>query len=251
MNKSNYINNEDWQLVNSICTFNPEEPYLIAAIGWHETNWNTNPKSPKDYHLGFGYYKGSKILAKVKGLANQLKYAHEFIVRHFIFPVTLQSTTDFAVNHWKSSVPIAWAKSVYNQFVSITSEQTMDKQLTKNFKYSEFFCKGIEPPAEYFNNVMQCALQLQKVRDIIKKPIIITSAYRTKEYNASIGGKKASQHLTANAVDSNAVGMDIRVYLTFLVRYTNFQGFCIGTGRSPYNLIHADLRTKFWVDVYQ
>jgi len=119
------------------------------------------------------------------------------------------------------------------------------------FKYKEFFCHGIEPPAEYFNNVMQCAINLQHVRDLIKKPIIITSAYRTKEFNASIGGAKNSQHLTANAVDSHVVGLDIRIYLSYLIRYTLFEGFCIGTGKSPYNLIHADLRNKFWVDVYK
>ena len=123
--------------------------------------------------------------------------------------------------------------------------------LTKNFKYKEFFCQGIEPPADYFNNVMQCAEQLQKVRDIIKKPIIITSGYRTKQYNAQICGAKKSQHLTASAVDSHAKGLDIRIYHTYLVRYTLFNGFCIGTGKSPYNLIHADLRDKFWVAVYK
>jgi len=122
--------------------------------------------------------------------------------------------------------------------------------LTANFKYKEFWQGWIEPPEQYFDNVMKCALQLQKVRDIIKKPIIITSAYRTKQYNTAIGGAKASQHLTANAVDSHAVGLDIRIYLAYLIRYTDFQGFCIGSGVSPHNLIHADLRKSFWVDVY-
>jgi uncharacterized protein YcbK (DUF882 family) len=127
-----------------------------------------------------------------------------------------------------------------------------DYKLTPNFRYREFFCHGIEPPEKYFDNVMQCAIQLQKVRDLIKKPIIITSAYRTKEYNAKIGGAKYSQHLTASAVDSHAKGLDIKIYLTYLVRYaTEFNGFCIGNGISPHNLIHADLRDKFWVDVYK
>ena len=100
---------------------------------------------------------------------------------------------------------------------------------------------------------MACAAQLQKVRDIIKKPIIITSAYRTKQHNTEIGGAKYSQHLTASAVDSHAVGMDLRIYVVYLARYTNFGGFCIGSedGHDQHNLIHADLREKFWVDVYQ
>jgi uncharacterized protein YcbK (DUF882 family) len=128
-------------------------------------------------------------------------------------------------------------------------------KLTPNFRYKEFFCHGVEPPAEYFNNVMQCALQLQKVRDIIRKPIIITSAYRTKAHNTAIGGAKYSQHLTASAVDSHATGMDLRIYAVYLARYTNFNGFCIGRndGYSGHNLVHADLRSpdKFWCDVYK
>jgi hypothetical protein len=100
---------------------------------------------------------------------------------------------------------------------------------------------------------MACATQLQKVRDIIKKPIIITSAYRTKQHNTEIGGAKYSQHLTGCAVDSHAVRINLMVYFTYLVRYTNFNGFCIGRedGLLQHNLIHADLRKKFWVDVYK
>ena len=66
MNKPYYISDSDWQLVNKICNLNAQEPYLIAGIGWHETNWNTNPNSPKDYHLGYGYYPNSPILAESK-----------------------------------------------------------------------------------------------------------------------------------------------------------------------------------------
>ncbi len=122
---------------------------------------------------------------------------------------------------------------------------------TGGFKYKEFFGHGIEPPAEYFDNVMQCALNLQKVRDLIKKPIIITSAYRTKQWNTQIGGAKYSQHLTASAVDSHAVGLDLRIYAIYLARYaTGFNGFCIGSYIKN-DLIHADLRTKFWVDYYR
>lgn len=130
------------------------------------------------------------------------------------------------------------------------NQMNYNEHLTLNFIYGEFWCKGTEPPEQYFNSVLACAVELQKVRDLIKKPIIITSAYRTKEYNTAIGGALHSNHLTASAVDSHAVGLDIRIYLTYLVRYTLFNGFCIGSGVSPQNLIHADLRNKFWVATY-
>ena len=126
-------------------------------------------------------------------------------------------------------------------------------KLTPNFKYKEFWQGNIEPPSEYFDNVMQCAIQLQIVRDLIKKPIIITSAYRTKSHNTAIGGAKYSKHLTGSAVDSHAVGLDLRVYAVYLARYTGFNGFCIGKndGYSQHNLVHSDLRKSFWVDVYK
>lgn len=254
--KPTYINNTDWNLVNFICTSNPEEPYLIAAIGWHETKWGTIGAGPGGWHLGYGYYGSIPTAAKYKGLEKQLIGAHVMILVHFKFPVTLESVTDFAVNHWKSSVPTAWAKSVYNKFVMITDNSisegnTMNAntKLTANFSYGEFFCKGIEPPQQYFNNILKCATELQKVRDIIRKPIIITSGYRSKAHNTAIGGAKYSQHLTGSAADSHAVGLDLRIYAVYLARYTNFGGFCIGSYQKN-DLIHADLRDKFWVSVY-
>ncbi len=132
----------------------------------------------------------------------------------------------------------------------LDNNMNANEHLTLNFTYGEFFCRGIEPPAIYFENIKRCAEELQKVRTLIGKPIIITSAYRTKEWNTLIGGAKYSQHLTANAVDSHAIGLDLRIYLVYLVRYTNFGGFCIGS-HIKNDLIHSDLRTKFWVDVYK
>lgn len=75
-------------------------------------------------------------------------------------------------------------------------------ELTKDFDLEEFYCKdGTAIPVEYIPNVQKLANNLQVLRDVLKEPIHINSSYRHPAYNARIGGKPESQHLTASAAD--------------------------------------------------
>ena len=56
-------------------------------------------------------------------------------------------------------------------------------------------------------NVIELAFNLQIIREAIGKPIIINSAYRTPEYNKSIGGASKSQHLLGKAADIRVSGL--------------------------------------------
>lgn len=81
---------------------------------------------------------------------------------------------------------------------------TIEKNLTKNFKVSEFACNDLAKtnvPPEFLGNALYVATQLQKIRDLLETPIIINSAYRTPNHNKQIGGQKNSNHLYAMAVD--------------------------------------------------
>lgn len=120
--KPDYIPEGDWNLVNQICNSNPAEPFLVAAIGWHETHWGRLGAGKIGWILGYGYYPGSPYKEKYKGLTNQLKGAHGMISSHFNFPVSLNSTTDFAVNHWKSSAPRSWAASVFSIYSNLDKD---------------------------------------------------------------------------------------------------------------------------------
>ena len=74
--------------------------------------------------------------------------------------------------------------------------------MTKNFSKEEFDCNdGSEMPINIYHNMVKVANQLQILRDELKKPIHINSAYRSEEYNASIGGVKDSQHIMGRAAD--------------------------------------------------
>lgn len=48
--------------------------------------------------------------------------------------------------------------------------------------------------------------EVQKARDYFKIPFVITSGYRTFEYNQKVGGAVTSQHVKGEAVDFMANG---------------------------------------------
>lgn len=73
-------------------------------------------------------------------------------------------------------------------------------RLTGNFSINEFE-KRSKIPDEFIANVKQLATELEKIRALLNKSLIIISGYRDKEYNASVGGKDKSFHLQAKAAD--------------------------------------------------
>lgn len=121
----------------------------------------------------------------------------------------------------------------------------MDKntQLTRDFKWGEFWCQGQEPPLEYYDNIMELAHKLQILRDWFRKPIIITSGWRTPEHNKKVGGAKNSQHLYGKAADIKMVGVTTKDLLTVAKKMKLFKGI----GYSP-NFLHVDTRNKqaYW-----
>jgi len=142
-------------------------------------------------------------------------------------------------------------RKIIEQYKLYKEDWKMDfnKKIADNFKWGEFWSnsvKGIkiEPPEELYLSIATMAIQLQKVRDIINKPIIITSGYRTPKWNKIVKGAKNSYHMKGMAVDSRPIGMDIREYICYLLRYTSFNGFGIYTYS---NFIHSDLRPNFTI----
>lgn len=81
--------------------------------------------------------------------------------------------------------------------------------LTKNFSLSEFvstshsqFAKeNYEYGKKNITKVKLLAVGMQRIRDILKEPIIISSAVRCPALNSAVGGVKNSQHVKCEAVD--------------------------------------------------
>lgn len=118
-------------------------------------------------------------------------------------------------------------------------------QLTENFNLSEFNCKdGRVIPEEYMDNVKLLAANLQVLRDEIEEPIHINSCYRPPDYNKKVGGKPASQHLTASAADitcKNFTPKQLYSIIEKLIKHGKMkQG---GLGLYP-GFVHYDIRGK-------
>ncbi len=82
--------------------------------------------------------------------------------------------------------------------------------LSKHFTLEEFIHsdiavrKGIDnaPTEEIINNLKAlCINVLEPIREYFKKPIRISSGYRSLALNKAIGGSKTSQHCLGCAVD--------------------------------------------------
>lgn len=136
-------------------------------------------------------------------------------------------------------------------------------KLTDNFFYNEFWSNNfgkpkVEPPEQYFSYILYIAGQLQIVRDKLnadkgnKTPeikILITSGYRTPEWNASknVEGADHSLHLLGMAADSRAIGVPLMIYYSYILRYTdlNHLGFY-----KAKNFVHAGIIDKITIFKY-
>lgn len=75
-------------------------------------------------------------------------------------------------------------------------------KLTENFNRDEFECTdGSEMPTDVQLNIAELAVQLEIIRSHFNAPIHINSAYRSLEYNRSIGSNDTSQHVLGRAAD--------------------------------------------------
>lgn len=118
--------------------------------------------------------------------------------------------------------------------------------ITVHFKINEFACKnGESVPPHYLPNVRAIAKQLEIIRTHLGMPIVINSAYRTKEYNKKVGGAVASQHLTASAVDISVKGCTPHYVFTIirsLMRCGAIAGGCVILYKT---FVHYDIRGGF------
>nr|DAI07818.1 MAG TPA: peptidase [Microviridae sp.] len=79
-----------------------------------------------------------------------------------------------------------------------------NENITSHFKVKEFACKD-GTPIVFVDDYL--AIILNIARNIIKKPITITSGYRTVGHNAKVGGAKYSYHTRGMAADIRADGV--------------------------------------------
>lgn len=82
-----------------------------------------------------------------------------------------------------------------------------NEQLGKHFKVKEFACKD-GSPIVFVDTYLYTILNI--LRNELGKPVIITSGYRTPEWNAKCGGAKYSYHMRGMAADIRVNGMSAK-----------------------------------------
>ena len=111
-------------------------------------------------------------------------------------------------------------------------------QVSEHFKAQEFAQKDYQCDKILIES--ELIEVLEDVRTHFNSPVIITSGYRTPEYNKKIGGVKNSQHTKGTAADikiENVLASKVQKYLS--QKYTNKYG--IGKYK---NFTHIDVRKK-------
>lgn len=122
--------------------------------------------------------------------------------------------------------------------------------MTENFNIGEFECSdGSEMPIDVQLNIAELAVQLEIIRAHFNAPIHINSAYRSLEYNRSIGSNDTSQHVLGKAADIVVEGVspdEVADAIEFLIstglikeggvgRYNTFTHYDIRGTRARWN----------------
>ena len=126
-------------------------------------------------------------------------------------------------------------------------------RLTKNFTLDELTASktanrlGIKnrPSGRELQNLQELAERLQRMRDALGAPLIITSGFRNKALNTAVGGARWSQHLLGRAADISIKGHDCKEMVQAALK-AGFSG--IGLGRA---FLHVDTRPQDHVTVWE
>lgn len=66
------------------------------------------------------------------------------------------------------------------------------------------------PPPRVIENLRRVAEVLEQVRSLVKRPIVISSGYRSPALNVAVGGARKSAHVNGLAADINAMGVSAK-----------------------------------------
>lgn len=120
---------------------------------------------------------------------------------------------------------------------SYLADKDGNMQIAKHFKVKEFACKDNSPVI--FIDEYLCTI-LDILRNELGKPIIITSGYRTPEWNKKCGGAKHSYHMRGMAADIRVNGISAKEIANKLNEIIpNECGIIVYNG-----WVHFDVRTS-------
>ena len=121
-----------------------------------------------------------------------------------------------------------------------------DKKLSDSFRVREFACKDGSDKVIIDDALVE---YLQRIRNWAGAPLVISSGYRTRTYNAKIGGANQSKHVLGMAAD---VYVKDRIKsILEIARFAETIGIKGIECNEDKNYVHLDTRTKKWFCYYR
>ena len=100
------------------------------------------------------------------------------------------------------------------------------------------------PPEELWDNLVPCLNLMDTLRHYIKRPIRLTSIYRSPDFNRKgVGGSRRSYHMQNCAIDFQVDGMTPNAAFNQLLKMRKAGAFIGGLGQYP-TFTHVDTRDK-------
>lgn len=111
-------------------------------------------------------------------------------------------------------------------------------------RYADISRHGVKnslPPEDLWDNLVPTINVLDAMRHYIKRPIRLTSIYRSKEYNKICGGSRNSFHMQNAAIDFQVEDMSPIAAFNQLLKMRKAGCFVGGLGQYP-TFTHVDTR---------
>lgn len=125
--------------------------------------------------------------------------------------------------------------------VNYSLKKDGDKKLTENFLIREFRCRDGADEIFIDKKIVDI---LQKYRDRIARPIVVTSGYRTESWNKKVGGAKGSYHLLGRAIDFYIKGFNMREAAKWM-ESEGVKGIGLYINRAQ-EFLHIDSRSEIY-----
>ena len=175
MKRPSFIPQKDWDIVETYCSKYGVDPYLVAAIGWHETHWGKLGWGKKGYYLGVGCYSKTNANPAFQGLTKQLEWAVPHIADFMAGKLNLPLLILFAKQVWRPGNPEGWANSVFQIWKALRE------------KYAGGVPKPVQLPPDYI-----------PVRDYLEPQ------------GYEVGWNDTEKKVTANGVSLDIEGLEIQ-----------------------------------------
>lgn len=126
LTRPTFITVADWNTVLTHAVIDGTNPYLIAAIGWHETHWGQLGAGKSGYTLGVGVYSDTNVNHIFAGLAKQLDWATPRMGKAFGLHPTQDDIEAFGRQIWRPGDPAAWSTSVWTCYLQFLLKYSPD-----------------------------------------------------------------------------------------------------------------------------